>query len=65
GQRWVAMPEVSPNPPPTTYLATYEITAENPQDALDAMMRRAAAGEMPMTDSIDLASAQIWVFRKH
>jgi len=65
GQRWDAMPEVSPNAPPTAYLATYEITAENPQDALAEMMRRAEAGQMPMTDAIDLGSAQIWVFKKH
>ena len=65
GQRWDALPDVSPNAPPTAYLATYEITADNPQDALAEMMRRAQAGEMPMTDAIDLASAQIWVYRKH
>lgn len=65
GQRWDAMPEVSPNAPPTAYLATYEIVADNPQDALAEMMRRAEAGEMPMTDAIDLESAQIWVYKKH
>lgn len=65
GQRWDAIPEVSPNAPPTAYLATYEIVADNPQDALGEMMRRAEAGEMPMTDAIDLESAQIWVYKKH
>jgi len=65
GQRWDAIPEVSPNSPPTAYIATYEITADNPQDALAEMMRRAEAGQMPMTDAIDLESAQIWVYKKH
>lgn len=65
GQRWDAMPEVSPNPPPTSYIATYEITADNPQDALAEMMKRSQNGEMPMTDAIDLETAQIWVYKKH
>lgn len=65
GQRWDAMPEVSPNPPPSSYLAIYEITADDPASALSEMMRRAGAGEMPMTDAIDLETAAIWVYKKH
>ena len=65
GQRWDAMPEASPNQPPAPYLAIYDIEADDPGGAVKEVMRRVETGEMPMTDSIDIAKAQIWVYKKH
>lgn len=65
GQRWDGIQEVSPNPLPAPYLAIYEIEADDPAEVLAEMMRRSQAGEIPMTESIDLETAKIWIYKKH
>ena len=64
GRRMTALPEVSPNTPPGSYLAIYEIEVDDPATVLAEMMQRSQAGEFRMTDSIDRESAQIWFYRQ-
>lgn len=66
GRRLDAVP-VTPNPQPADYLAIYEIEidADNPGPVLQEMMKRSEAGEMEMTDSLDLESANIWMYKQH
>ena len=53
----------SPDPVPGPCLAIYEIEAEDPVTALTEMRRRAAAGEMSISTSIDGPSAKLWLYQ--
>jgi len=66
GKRFEAVP-VTPNEQPAKYLAIYEIEvdADNPGPVLGAMMQKAEAGEMSVSDSLDSESAQIWMYKPH
>lgn len=63
GRRFVPS-SASPMPPPANYLALYEIETDDVGALMGEMNRRAAAGEMPLTDAIDLESAKMWVFEQ-
>lgn len=65
GQRWRAVPEASPNTPPADYIAIYEIEADDPGAAVNELMRRAGAGEISLTDAIDMSTANIWIYAKY
>ena len=45
-------------------LALYELDLDNPASVLQELGRRGQAGEMRMTDAIDLTSAQITFFKE-
>lgn len=62
GKRYVA-DAASPNPVPGPYLAIYEIETDDVSSVSAALGQRAAAGEMPITDALDTASAQIWFYK--
>jgi hypothetical protein len=64
GRRYDAIP-TTPHPQPAPYLAIYEIEADDPAQVLGEMMRRSEAGEMTMTDSLNLEQAQIWMYQPH
>lgn len=64
GQRWDAL-EGSPNPAPAPYLAIYEIEADDPTQVVAELGRRAAAGEIEQTESLDFDTAKIWLYKKH
>lgn len=64
GRRYDAA-QITPNPQPAPYLAIYEIEAEDPGVVLGEMMRRSQAGEMSMSDSLDIETAQIWMYQPH
>lgn len=66
GKRYDAVP-VTPNPQPAPYLAIYEIEvdADNPGPMLEAMMAKAEAGEMALSDALDSESAKIWMYKPH
>ncbi|MBW8754945.1 MAG: hypothetical protein JF595_12490 [Sphingomonadales bacterium] len=55
----------SPNPQPAPYLAIYEIEADDPGTVLAEMMRRAEAGEMSLSDALNIDQAQIWMYKAH
>lgn len=63
GRRYAAIPQ-SPNAPPTRYLAAYEIETEDPTAVLAEMMRRGQAGEMALSDSLDMNSVQLWLYEQ-
>lgn len=65
GQRWRAVPEASPNTPPADYIAIYEIEADDASQCVDELLRRAGAGEMQISEDIDMESANIWIYRKY
>jgi hypothetical protein len=62
GRRFTA-DGASPNPAPAKYMALYEIETDDINQVLAGMGERAAAGEMPMTDALDLDTAQIWFYK--
>ena len=62
GRRFTAE-AASPNPTPAKYMAIYEIETDDITSVLAGMGQRAAAGEMPMTDALDLDTAQIWFYK--
>ena len=61
GRRFNAVPH-SPNPVPGQYLALYEIETDDITTVLAEMGRRAAAGEMSMSDALDRDSARMWFY---
>lgn len=63
GRRFVPS-AASPMPPPANYLAIYEIETDDIGAVMGEMYRRSQAGEMPMTDALDLESAKMWVFEQ-
>lgn len=63
GRRFVPS-SASPMPPPESYLAIYEIETDDIDGVMAEMNRRAAAGEMPLSDALDLASAKMWVYEQ-
>ncbi len=63
GRRLEASP-ASPNATPSTYLAIYEIETDDPAAVMAELGRRAQAGLMPVSDALDLASAQLWLFKQ-
>lgn len=54
-QRFKVAGEAPTGAPDHNYLAIYEVEAEQPQDALDALFN-AVGGGMNMSDAIDLAN---------
>jgi hypothetical protein len=54
----------SPVEPIASYLATYELDVDDPMSVLQEMGKRAQAGQMQMTDAIDLTSAKITLFKQ-
>jgi hypothetical protein len=54
----------SPMPAPANYLAIYEIETDDIGGVMAEMNRRAEAGEMPLSDALDLESAKMWVFEQ-
>ncbi len=56
--------EFSPNPPPATYLAIYEIETDNPAAIFEEMMRKSQSGEMQVSDALDQSSAQLWLYKQ-
>ena len=65
GRRYDAQPDVSLAPPPARYLAIYEIETDDVAAVLAEMGRRAAGGEMSMSDALDIESAKIWIYKAH
>ncbi len=63
GRRYDALP-ISPNTPPGEYLAIYEIETDDPAAVMAELNRRAMAGEMQMTDSIDMPAARLWLWEQ-
>ena len=50
--------------PPANYLAMYEIESDDPAAVMAELNRRSAEGVIPITDAIDLTTAQLWVFEE-
>src|SRR5262245_22556187 len=65
GRRFDARPDVSMVPPPASYLAIYEIETDDIAGVMGEMGRRASAGEMAMSDALDIESAGIWIYEAH
>jgi len=63
GRRYTA-DACSPNPVPSPNIAIYEIETDDPAAVLAELGKRAAAGQMKMTDSLDRSSAQLWLFKQ-
>ena len=63
GRRFVAS-AASPMAPPANYLAMYEIESDDPAAVMAELNRRSAEGVIPITDAIDLTTAQLWVFEE-
>lgn len=64
GRRYDAIP-ATPNPQPAPYLAIYEIETDDPASVLGEMMRRSESGQFTLSDALDAASAQIWMYKAH
>lgn len=64
GRRYDAIP-ATPNPQPAPYLAIYEIEADDPAAVLGELGRRSQAGEMSMSDALDIETAKIWMYQPH
>lgn len=62
GHRYEADP-ASPVTPDGRYLAIYEIEAEDPAAVLAELMRRVQSGEISLSDSVDVASARMMLFK--
>jgi hypothetical protein len=60
GKRYTAAP--SPNEVPGQYLALYEIETDDLTSVMAEMGRRAATGEMSMSDALDRDSAKMWFY---
>jgi len=63
-RRFDAMPNSSPNEPPSPYLAIYEIETDDIDGVVAELSRQAEAGEMNMSPSLDLEQARMWVYRQ-
>lgn len=63
GRRFTASP-ASPYPVPASYLAIYEIETDDPAGVMAELRSRAASGQMKMTDSLDRASTQLWLWEE-
>jgi hypothetical protein len=64
GRRYDAIP-TTPHPQPAPYLAIYEIEADDVGAVLGEMMRRGEAGEMSMSDALNIDQAKIWMYQPH
>ncbi|WP_174274157.1 DUF4286 family protein [Sphingomonas bacterium] len=62
GRRFNADP-ASPSPPEANYLAIYEIEAEDGAEVLAELGRRAQAGEMEISPTLDTASARMMLYK--
>lgn len=62
GARFNADP-ASPNQPSTPYLAIYEIETDDPAAVLGELGRRAQAGEMVISPTLDPSSAKMWLYK--
>ena len=51
--------------PGLKYLAIYDLDIESPEAFMAEMGRRGAEGLMPMTDAIDAAASQLWIYRQN
>jgi len=63
GRRYVPS-AASPMPPPANYLAIYEIECDDIGAVMGEMNNRAMAGQMALTDALDMDSAKMWVFEQ-
>ena len=63
GRRFDAAP-ASPNAAPGAYLAVYEIEADDPAAVLKELNRRAAGGEMEISDALERTGGQIWLYKE-
>lgn len=64
GTRYKVDP-ASPESPETSYLAIYEFDTEEPQAVLDELLRRAGAGEMEISDTLDVTSTKMTLVKAH
>jgi len=62
GRRFDADP-ASMAPPPADYLAIYEIETDDINALVAEMGRRAMAGEMSVSDALDVDSAKVWFYK--
>lgn len=62
GHRYEVVPELFLGQPGSRYLAVYEIETDDPAAVLAELNQRARGGEFKMTDSIDGASANLWMY---
>lgn len=51
--------------PGLKYLAVYNLDIETPEAFMAEMGRRVAEGLMPMTEAIDSAASQLWIYRQN
>ena len=64
GRRFDATP-VMIGEPGLACLAIFEIEADDPAEVMAEMGRRASAGAMSVTDSLDAAATRLWFYREH
>lgn len=63
-RRFAASPS-SPHVPPSSYLAIYEIEAEDPAVVMRELMSRGASGQLSRTDSLDPSSGKLWLWAQN
>jgi hypothetical protein len=64
GRRYDALP-TSPNPPPATSMAIYEIETDDPMTVMAELGRRVGSGEAKISPALDTGSAQMWLYQAH
>lgn len=64
GGRRLEMALTAMGEPGQPYLALYEIEADDPAAVLAEMGQRGADGRMPLSDSLDAASAIMWFYKQ-
>jgi hypothetical protein len=62
GKRYEAT-EAGLTPVPARHLAIYEVETDDIDAVMAELRRRSAAGEIAMTDAIDLTSSQLWIYQ--
>ena len=62
GKRFDAL-ENSPAKTPAKHLAIYEIEADDPLAVVAEIGRRAEAGEMSVSPTLDMSSVQMWLYK--
>ena len=55
----------SPTKPAATYMAIYELEVDDPTSVLAELGRRGKAGELHMTDAMDVASSRITLLKQN
>lgn len=62
-RRFAASPS-SVMPPPSRYLAIYEIEADDIGQVMAELGRRATAGEIRQSDTLDRSSTKLWLWEE-